>query len=80
MNEDKGTMLEELGQVQTEEVGRVFREYLRGVTREILTEVMAQEVSELCGPAYHPDKEAVCYRAGSVPGYGSVPKRTTPKK
>jgi hypothetical protein len=69
MNKEKGTILEELGQVQTEEVGKVFRDYLRGVTREILTEVMAQEVSELCGPAYHPDKEAACYRAGSAPGY-----------
>ncbi|MCK4394321.1 IS256 family transposase [Candidatus Bipolaricaulota bacterium] len=51
------------------EVEAVFREYLRGATREILTEVMAQEVSELCGPAYHPDKEAACYRAGSALGY-----------
>jgi len=32
MNEDKGTVLEALGQVQTEEVGKVFRDYLRGVT------------------------------------------------
>ena len=31
MNEDKGTVLEALGQVQTEEVGKVFRDYLRGV-------------------------------------------------
>jgi len=75
MNEDKGTVLEALGQVQTEEVGKVFRDYLRGVTRDILVEVMAQEVSELCGPAYHPDKEAACYRAGSVQGYVHMESR-----
>jgi len=75
MNEDKGTVLEELGQVQTEEVGKVFRDYLRGVTRDILVEVMAQEASELCGPAYHPDKEAACYRAGSAQGYAYMESR-----
>lgn len=69
MNKDQGTVLEALGQVQTADVGRVFREYLRGVTREILARVMAEEVCELCGPAYHPDHTASCYRAGSAQGY-----------
>ena len=75
MNKDKGTVLEALGQVQTEEVGRVFREYLRGVTRDILVEVMAQEVSELCGQAYHPDEESGYYRAGSAQGYAYIESR-----
>ena len=55
--------------MQTADVGRVFREYLRGMTREILAGVMAEEVSALCGPAYHPEPTATCYRSGSARGY-----------
>ncbi|MBC8492657.1 MAG: transposase [Chloroflexi bacterium] len=75
MNEDQGSVLEVLGQVRAADVGRVFREYLRGVAREILCGVMAEEVSALCGPAYSPDPEAMCYRSGSAAGYAYMESR-----
>ena len=69
MTEGQGSVLEVLGQVRVADVGRVFREYLRGVAREILSGVMAEEVCTLCGPAYHPEPTATCYRSGSARGY-----------
>ena len=69
---DKGSVLQVLGQVSAEEAGKVFREYLRGATREILTGVMAEEVTALCGEAYHPNKGGGHYRAGSAEGYAYV--------
>ncbi len=72
---DKGSFLEVLGQVSAQEVGEVFRQYLRGATREILVGVMAEEVTKLCGAAYHPNEGSEYYRAGSVDGYAYVESR-----
>jgi len=78
MKVDQRNVLERLGQVQTADVGKVFREYLRGVSREMLAEVMAEEVRALCGPAYRPDPDVSCYRAGSAPGYAYMESRREP--
>ena len=72
---DKGSVLQALGQVSAEEAGEVFREYLRGAAREMLVGVMAEEVTTLCGAAYHPSEEGEFYRAGSAEGYAYVESR-----
>lgn len=78
MEVTQDNVLERLGQVESSDVGRVFREYLRGVSREMLAEVMAEEVCGLCGPAYRPNPEADCYRAGTAPGYAYIESRREP--
>lgn len=65
MNE--ATLLQTLGQVSVSETSQVFREFLRGHVREMICEVMAAEVTELCGPKHAPS-ESDHYRAGSSPG------------
>ena len=75
MSVDHSNVLERLGQVEVENVGWVFREYLRGVSREMLAKVMTDEIGMLCGPAYHPDREAGCYRSGSAAGYAYMESR-----
>ncbi len=56
-----------LGQVSSDEAGQIFRDHLRGCVREMISEVMASEVSELCGPKHHP-AESDHFRAGSSSG------------
>jgi putative transposase len=56
-----------LGQVSSSEVGEVFRNFLRGHVREMICEVMAAEVTQLCGPKHAPSPSEH-YRAGSSPG------------
>jgi putative transposase len=56
-----------LGQVSSDEVGQIFRDHIRGCVREMISEVMASEVSELCGPKHHPT-ESAHFRAGSSSG------------
>ena len=65
---DQCNLLELLGQVDAGETGKVFREFLRGGARLMLANVMAEEVSGLCGAKYHPADEAAFQRAGSAPG------------
>lgn len=65
MNE--ATLLESLGQVSAAETGQVFRDFLRGHVRLMISEVMAAEVTELCGPKHHPSSSDH-YRAGSASG------------
>ena len=72
---DNVTILQALGQADSEKVGEVVRDYLRGVCRDILFDVMTTEVSLLCGPAYHPDKSSDFCRAGSAPGYAYIESR-----
>jgi len=73
---DKDSVLQTLGQVSAQEVGEIFREYLRGATtREMLIGVMTEEVTGLCGAAYHPREDRECYRAGSATGYAHVESR-----
>lgn len=61
------SLLQSLGQVSASETGEVFRDFLRGHVREMICEVMAAEVSELCGPKHSPSPSDH-YRAGSSPG------------
>ncbi len=60
-------LFQTLGQVSSDEVGQVFRDHLRGCIRQMVAEVMAAEVSELCGPKHHP-VESDHFRAGSSSG------------
>jgi len=41
----------------------------------MLAGVMAEEVTTLCGAAYHPNEEEGYYRAGSAEGYAYVESR-----
>ena len=60
-------LIESLGQVPASETGRVFRDFLRGHVREMICEVMASEVTELCGFKHAPSSSDH-YRAGSSSG------------
>jgi transposase-like protein len=66
---DQCSLSELLGQASAREAGEIFREYLRGGVRMMLAEVMASEVSELCGAKYHPSDDTAYHRAGSASGY-----------
>ena len=61
------SVLESLGQVSSSQTGQVLRDFLRGQVREMICEVMAAEVTELCGPKHHPSSPDH-YRAGTSPG------------
>ena len=61
------SLLESLGQVSASQTGQVFRDFLRGHVREMICEVMAAEVTQLCGPKHAPSPNDH-YRAGSSPG------------
>jgi len=41
----------------------------------MLVGVMTEEVTALCGAAYHPSEEGGHYRAGSAEGYAYVESR-----
>jgi putative transposase len=60
-------IFETLGQVSSREAGSVFRDFLRGSVRQMICEVMASEVTELCGPKHRPNDSSYV-RAGSSPG------------
>lgn len=60
-------LLARLGQVSSGEAGDVFRDHLRGCVRQLISEVMASEVSELCGVKHCPNDDTM-FRAGSSPG------------
>jgi len=48
------SLLETLGQVSASETGQVFRDFLRGHVREMICQIMAAEVTELCGAKHAP--------------------------
>ncbi len=60
-------LLQTLGQVSSDLASEIFRTHLRGAVRQLITDVMAEEVIELCGPKHHP-ADSECFRAGSSPG------------
>jgi len=64
---DESNLLQSLGQVSTGEAAEIFRDHLRGCVREMICEVMAAEVTELCGPKHAPSGDEV-FRSGSSPG------------
>ena len=47
--------------------GEVLRDHLRGMVRQMITDVIAEEVTELCGPKHQPTGGDF-YRAGTAPG------------
>jgi putative transposase len=61
------SLLQSLGQVSGSETGEVFRAFLRGHVRQMICEVMAAEVTELCGPKHDPSSSDL-YRGGSALG------------
>ncbi len=63
----ESNLLQLLGQVSTGEAAEIFREHLRGCVREMICEVMAAEVTELCGTKHAPSGGEV-FRSGSSPG------------
>jgi transposase-like protein len=65
MNESN--LLQLLGQVSAGEAAEIFRDHLRGCVRQMISEVMAVEVTELCGPKHSPSGNEV-FRSGSSPG------------
>ncbi len=65
MNES--SLLQSLGQVSAGDAAEIFRDHLRGCVRQMISEVMATEVTELCGPKHSPSGGEV-FRSGSRPG------------
>ncbi len=74
-------LISSLGQVAGGEAGQVFRDHLLGAVRVMLTEVMAEEVAQLCGPKHQEKhlpnknnrddehkKKGEIFRAGSIFG------------
>jgi transposase-like protein len=61
------SLLQSLGQVSASQTAEIFRDFLRGHVREMICEVMAAEVTELCG-LKHSSSTSDHYRAGSCPG------------
>ena len=55
------------GVFSASEAGVIFRNFLRGDVRQMICEVMAAEVTELCGPKHHPNNSGNV-RAGSSSG------------
>ena len=74
---NQSTVHELLWQADADEIGRVFREQVTILTRQILLEVMAGEVTSLCGAAYRPAGRGY-RRAGSAPGSVVVDGRAEP--
>ena len=64
---DDLNLTEPLGQVSASEAGVIFHNFLRGGVRQMICEVMAAEVTELCGPK-HPPNNSGNVRAGSSSG------------
>lgn len=60
------SVLQALGQVEPSAAGDVFRHWLRGEMRALIADILAEEVTELCGPAYQPASESNCRRAGGT--------------
>jgi len=49
---DESNLYQSLGQVSVGEAVEIFRDHLRGCVREMICEVMAAEVTALCGPKH----------------------------
>lgn len=58
---------EKPGESPFEDNAAAFRAYLRSTVREALCAMVNEEISALCGEAWHPSENASCYRAGSAP-------------
>ena len=61
-------LLRTLGQVSSDSASEVFRDHLRGLVRQMISDVMAEEVTELCGAKHRPSDDGDGFRSGSSPG------------
>ena len=64
---DDSNLLQTLGQVSSEQVSDVFRQHLRGAVLKMISEVMAEEVTSLCGEKHRP-VDSEYFRSGSSSG------------
>lgn len=64
---DESNLYLSLGQVSVGEASEIFRDHLRGCVREMICEVMAAEVTALCGPKHSPTGGDL-FRSGSSSG------------
>jgi putative transposase len=64
---DDSNLYQALGQVSVGEAAEIFRDHLRGCVREMICEVMAAEVTALCGPKHSPTGGDL-FRSGSSSG------------
>ncbi|MGB7241613.1 MAG: transposase [Sulfitobacter sp.] len=60
-------IIQQLGQDDNKEVSNVFDTFIRGTIRSSFIDIMASEVSALCGAAYDRSVKGACRRAGSAP-------------
>ena len=60
------TIMTELGQVSAADAGSVFRNWLRGEVRHLIADLMAEEVTALCGAAHYPSSDTDCRRWGTT--------------
>ena len=60
-------LLRALGQVSGDTAGGIFREHIRGAVLQMISSVIAEEVTELCGPKHQPDHSSH-FRAGTARG------------
>ena len=61
---DESKLLQSLGQVSSDQVSDVFRQHLRGAVLTMISEVMAEEVTSLCGEKHRPGDHEF-FRSGS---------------
>jgi len=61
------SLLGQLDQASGSEAGQVFRSFIREHVRDLICQVMAQEVSLLCGPKHQPTG-GDNFRSGSSTG------------
>lgn len=64
----KVTPNEWLAQAATVDLGEAFEDFMRTAARNAFMNVLFDEVSQICGPSYHPLPDTGCVRAGSAPG------------
>lgn len=57
-----------LAQAGSADLGECFETFMRTAARTAFMNVLYDEVTQLCGPAYRPLPDADCERAGSAPG------------
>jgi hypothetical protein len=65
---DESNLLQSLGQVSVAEAAEIFRDHLRGCVREM----MAAEVTALCGPLHAPTGGAAASPPSERPADGLV--------
>jgi putative transposase len=60
-------IIQQLGQDDSKEVSTIFDAFIRGTIRNTFIDIMADEVSALCGAAYDRSAKGACRLAGSAP-------------